>query len=125
MRIARREGDRILWIAGRTVVLDASHHRDELRAGARQVDEVESEGVGQKFHFPQAPDEVVVDAGAQQSPGIHRPAHVHLRGRQDGELAGNVRVVRVNFVDNNNQLWRLGKMIEKNFFISSKSSRKA
>lgn len=45
MRIARGERDRVLRIAARTLVDDLSNHLDQLRPGARQIDEIETQRV--------------------------------------------------------------------------------
>lgn len=104
VRVSCRKCDGILWITRWTIVVDTSHHRDELWAGACQIDEIQSQSVGGKFNFSQTSNEIVVNSGAEKCSRIDRATNIDFGWRQNCKLSSNVRVIGVDFVDHNYQL---------------------
>lgn len=107
MGFARGEGNRILWIATWTLVLYIARHLNQLGACLGQIDQIQIQRIRRELHLAQTAHKVVVNPGAQQSSRIDGAADINTRGGEHGELAGDVRVIRVHVIHNSDELWKM------------------
>lgn len=104
MGFTRGESNRILWIATGALILHIARHLNQLGAGLGQIDQIQVQCVRRELHLAQTTHKVVVHTSAKQSSRIDGAADINTRGGEHGELAGNMRVVRIHVIHNSDEL---------------------
>lgn len=104
VRFTCGKGYRILWIAAGTLIFHIARYLYELGATFGQINEIQVQSIRRELHLAQATHEVVVHTCAEQSARIDRASHINSRRGQHGELACDVRVIRVHVIHHGNEL---------------------